>query len=87
MHKKSMEVSRKAESQEKLADGWRAEPDEEELQGKQASSQRSSDKLSPTKNPEDTAIDLSRTAKHEKRSIPRQCINGDPATEQKDKDH
>ncbi|XP_032039456.1 visual system homeobox 1 [Aythya fuligula] len=87
MHKKSMEVSRKAESQEKLADGWRAEPDEEELQGKQASSQRSSDKLSPTKNPEDTAIDLSRTAKHEKRSIPRQCINGDPAAEQKDKDH
>lgn len=87
MHKKSMEVSRKAESQEKLADGWRVETDEEELQGKQASSQRSSDKLSPTKNPEDTAIDLSRTAKHEKRSIPRQCINGDPAAEQKDKDH
>lgn len=87
MHKKSMEVSRKAESQEKLADGWRAETDEEELQGKQASSQRSSDKLSPTKNPEDTAIDLSRTAKHEKRSILRQCINGDPAAEQKDKDH
>uniref|UniRef100_A0A8B9D7G5 Visual system homeobox 1 n=1 Tax=Anser cygnoides TaxID=8845 RepID=A0A8B9D7G5_ANSCY len=87
MHKKSMEVSRKAESQEKLADGWRVEPDEEELQGKQASSQRSSDKLNLAKNPEDTAIDLSRTAKHEKRSIVRQCINGDPAAEQKDRDH
>uniref|UniRef100_A0A663F8R1 Visual system homeobox 1 n=1 Tax=Aquila chrysaetos chrysaetos TaxID=223781 RepID=A0A663F8R1_AQUCH len=78
MHKKSMEVSRKAESQEKLADGWRAEQEEEELKGKQASSQRGSDKLGPAKDSEDTAIDLSRTAKHEKRGVLRQCINGDP---------
>uniref|UniRef100_G1N5K2 Uncharacterized protein n=1 Tax=Meleagris gallopavo TaxID=9103 RepID=G1N5K2_MELGA len=68
MHKKSMEVSRKAESQEKPTDGWQAEQDGEELQGKQASSQRSSEKLGPAKDPEDTAIDLSRTAKQEKRS-------------------
>uniref|UniRef100_A0A8C2SZ51 Visual system homeobox 1 n=1 Tax=Coturnix japonica TaxID=93934 RepID=A0A8C2SZ51_COTJA len=87
MHKKSMEVSRKAESQEKPADGWQAEQDGEELQGKQASSQRSSEKLGPAKDPEDTAIDLSRTAKQEKRSVLRQCINGDPTTEQKDRDH
>ncbi|XP_054052533.1 visual system homeobox 1 [Rissa tridactyla] len=87
MHKKSMEVSRKAESQEKLADGWRAEQEEEELKGKQASSQRGSDKLGPEKDSEDTAIDLSRTAKHEKRGVLRQCINGDPPTEQKDRDH
>ncbi|XP_040552698.1 visual system homeobox 1 isoform X1 [Gallus gallus] len=87
MHKKSMEVSRKAESQEKPADGWQAEQDGEELQGKQASSQRSSEKLGPAKDPEDTAIDLSRTAKQEKRSVLRQCINGDPSTEQKDRDH
>ncbi|XP_009893170.1 PREDICTED: visual system homeobox 1-like [Charadrius vociferus] len=87
MHKKSMEVSRKAESQEKLADGWRAEQEEEELKGKQASSQRGSDKLGPAKDSEDTAIDLSRTAKHEKRGVLRQCINGDPPTEQKDRDH
>ncbi|XP_059688951.1 visual system homeobox 1 [Gavia stellata] len=87
MHKKSMEVSRKAESQEKLADGWRAEQEEEELKGKQASSQRGSDKLGPAKDSEDRAIDLSRTAKHEKRGVLRQCINGDPPTEQKDRDH
>lgn len=87
MHKKSMEVNRKAESQEKRADGWRAEQEEEELKGKQASSQRGSDKLGPAKDSEDTAIDLSRTAKHEKRGILRQCINGDPPMEQKDRDH
>uniref|UniRef100_A0A8C8BDP2 Visual system homeobox 1 n=1 Tax=Otus sunia TaxID=257818 RepID=A0A8C8BDP2_9STRI len=88
MHKKSMEVSRKAEIQEKLADGWQAEQEEEEeLRGKQASSQRGSDKLGPAKDSEDTAIDLSRTAKHEKRGILRQCINADPPMEQKDRDH
>ncbi|NXF04244.1 VSX1 protein, partial [Smithornis capensis] len=87
MHKKSMEVSRKAESQEKLADGWRTEPEEEELKGKQASPQRGSDKLSPTKDLEDTAIDLSRTAKHEKRDVLKQCINGAPYPEQNDRDH
>ncbi|XP_048793699.1 visual system homeobox 1 [Lagopus muta] len=87
MHKKSMEVSRKAESQEKPTDGWQAEQDGEELQGKQASSHRSSEKLGPAKDPEDTAIDLSRTAKQEKRSVLRQCVNGEPATEQKDRDH
>ncbi|XP_071279146.1 visual system homeobox 1 isoform X2 [Agelaius tricolor] len=89
MHKKSMEVSRKAESQEKLADGWRVEQEEEEeeLKGTQASSQKGSDKLGPAKDSEDTAIDLSRTAKHEKRGVLRQYINGDPPTEQKDRDH
>ncbi|NXI36954.1 VSX1 protein, partial [Galbula dea] len=87
MHKKSMEVSRKAERQEKVADGWRAEQEEEELKGKQASSQRGSDKVGPAKDLEDTAIDLSRTAKHEKRGILRQCINGDLPMEQKDRDH
>uniref|UniRef100_U3JDA6 Visual system homeobox 1 n=1 Tax=Ficedula albicollis TaxID=59894 RepID=U3JDA6_FICAL len=87
MHKKSMEVSRKAESQEKLADGWRMEQEEEELKGTQASSQRGSDKLGPAEDSEDTAIDLSRTAKHEKRGVLRQFINGDPPTEQSDRDH
>ncbi|XP_068042114.1 visual system homeobox 1 isoform X2 [Anomalospiza imberbis] len=87
MHKKSMEVSRKAESQEKLADGWRMEQEEEELKGTQASSQKGSDKLGPAKDSEDTAIDLSRTAKHEKRGVLRQYINGDPPTEQNDRDH
>ncbi|XP_032911431.1 visual system homeobox 1 [Catharus ustulatus] len=87
MHKKSMEVSRKAESQEKLADGWRMEQEEEELKGMQASSQRGSDKLGPAKDSEDTAIDLSRTAKHEKRGVLRQYINGDPPTEENDREH
>ncbi|NXE54942.1 VSX1 protein, partial [Casuarius casuarius] len=87
MHKKSMEVSRKVESQEKPADGWREEQTEEDCKGKQASSQRSSDKLGPANDSEDTAIDLSRTAKREKRSVLRQCINGDPPMEQEDRDH
>ncbi|NXO31356.1 VSX1 protein, partial [Cisticola juncidis] len=87
MHKKSMEVSRKAESQEKLADGWRMEQEEEELKGTQASSQRGSDKLGPAKDSEDTAIDLSRTAKHEKRGVLRQCLNGESPPEHHDRDH
>uniref|UniRef100_A0A8B9PYH2 Visual system homeobox 1 n=1 Tax=Apteryx owenii TaxID=8824 RepID=A0A8B9PYH2_APTOW len=87
MHKKSMEVSRKAESQEKSADGWREEQTEEDYKGKQASSQRSSDKLGPVNVSEDMVIDLSRTAKHEKRSMLRQCINGDSPVEQEDRDH
>ncbi|XP_014747396.1 PREDICTED: visual system homeobox 1 [Sturnus vulgaris] len=87
MHKKSMEVNRKAESQEKLADGWRMEQEEEELQRTHASSQKGSDKLGPAKDSEDTAIDLSRTAKHEKRGVLKQYINGDPPREQNDRDH
>ncbi|XP_025959951.1 visual system homeobox 1 isoform X2 [Dromaius novaehollandiae] len=87
MHKKSMEVSRKVESQEKPADGWQEEQTEEDCKGKQASSQRSSDKLGPANNSEDTAIDLSRTARREKRSVLRQCINADPPMEQEDRDH
>ncbi|NXY89828.1 VSX1 protein, partial [Alcedo cyanopectus] len=88
MHRKSMEVSRKVESQEKLADGWRVEQqeEEEELKGKQARSQRGSDKLGSAKDSEDTAIDLSRTAKHEKKGVLRQCINGDPSMDE-DRDH
>uniref|UniRef100_A0A674JPJ6 Visual system homeobox 1 n=1 Tax=Terrapene triunguis TaxID=2587831 RepID=A0A674JPJ6_9SAUR len=63
MHKKSMDVTRKPESEEKMTGSWRLEGPEEELKMKPAEHQRSSgDKLSSMDNSEDTAIDLSSTA-------------------------
>ncbi|XP_062429440.1 visual system homeobox 1 [Rhea pennata] len=87
MHRKSVEVSGKAESQEKPADGWRAEQAEGDRPVRQAGPQRSSDKLGPASDSEDAAIDLSRTAKREKRSVLRPCVNRDPPAEQEAGDH
>uniref|UniRef100_A0A8C0J9Y9 Visual system homeobox 1 n=1 Tax=Chelonoidis abingdonii TaxID=106734 RepID=A0A8C0J9Y9_CHEAB len=68
MHKKSMDVTRKPESEEKMTGSWRLEDPEEKLKMKPADHQRSSgDKLSSMDNSEDTAIDLSSTAKQENR--------------------
>uniref|UniRef100_A0A8C3S1L5 Visual system homeobox 1 n=1 Tax=Chelydra serpentina TaxID=8475 RepID=A0A8C3S1L5_CHESE len=64
MHKKSMDVTRKPESEEKMTGSWRLEGPEEDLKMMPADHQRSSaDKLSSMDNSEDTAIDLSSTAK------------------------
>uniref|UniRef100_A0A8C3FYE2 Visual system homeobox 1 n=1 Tax=Chrysemys picta bellii TaxID=8478 RepID=A0A8C3FYE2_CHRPI len=69
MHKKSMDVTRKPESEEKMTGSWRLEGPEEELKMKPSEHQRSSgDKLSSMDNSEDTAIDLSSTAKQENRT-------------------
>ncbi|XP_073191445.1 visual system homeobox 1 isoform X2 [Lepidochelys kempii] len=88
MHKKSMDVTRKPESEEKMTGSWRLEGPEEELKMKPADHQRSSgDKLSSMDNSEDTAIDLSSTAKQENRSALRQCLKGDLQTDGKDNDH
>ncbi|XP_037749449.1 visual system homeobox 1 [Chelonia mydas] len=88
MHKKSMDVTRKPESEEKMTGSWRLEGSEEELKMKPADHQRSSgDKLSSMDNSEDTAIDLSSTAKQENRSALRQCLKGDLQTDGKDNDH
>ncbi|XP_024069736.1 visual system homeobox 1 [Terrapene carolina triunguis] len=88
MHKKSMDVTRKPESEEKMTGSWRLEGPEEELKMKPAEHQRSSgDKLSSMDNSEDTAIDLSSTAKQENRSALRQCLKGDLQTDGKDNGH
>ncbi|NWX92118.1 VSX1 protein, partial [Nothoprocta pentlandii] len=90
MHKKSMEVSRKAESQEKAAEGgWQELRPGEERQGKAAASPRSREPPgSPAGAPEDAAIDLSRTAKQEKGSAAlRPSLNGDPPAKPEDGDH
>ncbi|XP_067388972.1 visual system homeobox 1 [Emydura macquarii macquarii] len=80
MHKKSMDVPRKPESEEKMT--------EEELKMKPTDHQRNSfDKLSSMDISEDTAIDLSSTAKQENRSALRQCLKGDLQTDGKDNDH
>ncbi|XP_059576247.1 visual system homeobox 1 isoform X1 [Alligator mississippiensis] len=87
MHKKSMEVTRRSENEEKVMDNWRSEHAEEELKVKQGDQQRSSDKLCTMDTSEDTAIDLSSTAKQEKRSTLRQCLSRDLRTEKQDNDH
>uniref|UniRef100_A0A8C8SN16 Visual system homeobox 1 n=1 Tax=Pelusios castaneus TaxID=367368 RepID=A0A8C8SN16_9SAUR len=69
MHKKSMDVTKKSESEEKMPDSWSLEGPQEELKRKAADHQRSSvNKLSSVDISEDTAIDLSSTAKQENRS-------------------
>ncbi|XP_034622847.1 visual system homeobox 1 [Trachemys scripta elegans] len=88
MHKKSMDVTRKPESEEKMTGSWRLEGPEEELKMKPSEHQRSSgDKLSSMDNSEDTAIDLSSTAKQENRNALRQCLKGDLQTDGKDNGH
>uniref|UniRef100_A0A8C6YX44 Visual system homeobox 1 n=2 Tax=Nothoprocta perdicaria TaxID=30464 RepID=A0A8C6YX44_NOTPE len=90
MHKKSMEVSRKAESQEKATEGsWQELRPGEERQGKAAASPRSREPPgSPVSAPEDAAIDLSRTAKQEKGSVVlRPGLNGDTPAKPEEGDH
>ncbi|TFK02486.1 calcium-binding protein 7 [Platysternon megacephalum] len=88
MHKKSMDVTRKPESEEKMTGSWRLDSPAEELKMKPADHQRSSgDKLSSMDNSEDTAIDLSSTAKQENRSALRKCLKGELQTDGKDNDH
>ncbi|NXA39351.1 VSX1 protein, partial [Eudromia elegans] len=87
MHKKSMEGSRKAEGQEKPAEGgWQEPHPTAERQGKAAASPGSREALgSPADAPEDAAIDLSRTAKPEKGSVAlRPGLDGDPPAEPAD---
>ncbi|XP_077191369.1 visual system homeobox 1 [Paroedura picta] len=80
MHKKSMDVSRKPESEEKGNGGWKSERSDEELKNKEIEQERSSsDKFHSMDYSEDIAIDLSSTAKHEKKSSTlRQCLSGGP---------
>ncbi|XP_062981449.1 visual system homeobox 1 [Elgaria multicarinata webbii] len=89
MHKKSMDVPRKPESEEKGNDSWKSERPDEELKMKQIEQERdSSDKFSSMDNSEDIAIDLSSTAKQEKKnSTLRQSLNGGSQPRMKDSEH
>ncbi|XP_061481613.1 visual system homeobox 1 [Rhineura floridana] len=81
MHKKSVDVTTKPKREEKENGDWKSERPEEELKIKQVEQQRSStEKLSSMDNSEEIAMDLSSTAKHErKNSTLRQCLNGGPS--------
>uniref|UniRef100_A0A8D2KZT9 Visual system homeobox 1 n=1 Tax=Varanus komodoensis TaxID=61221 RepID=A0A8D2KZT9_VARKO len=78
MHKKSMDISRKPESEEKGNGTWKSELPDEDLKMKPLEQERTSaDKFSSIDNGEDIAMDLSSTAKHEKKnSTLRQSLSG-----------
>ncbi|XP_060610520.2 visual system homeobox 1 [Anolis sagrei] len=78
MHKKSVDVPRKSENEEKGNVVWKSELPEEELKIKpEEQEQNSTDKFSATDNSEDIAMDLSSTAKQEKKSSTlRQSLSG-----------
>ncbi|KAJ6667030.1 hypothetical protein lerEdw1_019033 [Lerista edwardsae] len=89
MHKKSMDGPRKLESEEKGNGGWKSEQPDEDLRMKQVGQERNStDQFSSMDNSEDTAIDLSSTAKHEKKSSTlRQCLSGGQQPKMKTGEH
>ncbi|XP_020842917.1 visual system homeobox 1 [Phascolarctos cinereus] len=67
MHKKSMDVTRKSGGEEKLSENWSYEHPEEDMKSKCGEPQLSSEKVNLMDSSEDIAIDLSRTAKQEKK--------------------
>uniref|UniRef100_A0A670HRT6 Visual system homeobox 1 n=1 Tax=Podarcis muralis TaxID=64176 RepID=A0A670HRT6_PODMU len=89
MHKKSMDVTTKPESEEKGNSDWKSQRPEEELKIKQVEQERSStDKFTSMDNSDDIAMDLSSTAKHEKKhDTLRQCLSGGPQPKMKDSEH
>lgn len=88
MHKKSVDGPRKPESEEKNG-GWKTEHPDEDLRLKQVGQERNStDQFSSMDNSEDIAIDLSSTAKHEKKSSTlRQCLSGGQQPKMKASEH
>ncbi|XP_042328751.1 visual system homeobox 1 [Sceloporus undulatus] len=89
MHKKSVDVPRKSENEEKGNGGWKSEHPEEELKMKPEEQERSfTDKFSSMDNSEDIAMDLSSTAKQEKKSSTlRQSMSGASHLKIKDSEH
>lgn len=89
MHKKSVDSPRKSESEEKGNGGWNSEQHDEELRMKQIGQEKiSPDKFSSMDNSEDIAIDLSSTAKHEKKSSGlRQYLSGGQHPKMKNSEH
>ncbi|XP_051846436.1 LOW QUALITY PROTEIN: visual system homeobox 1-like, partial [Antechinus flavipes] len=67
MHKKSMDVTRKS-GEEKVSENWGYDHSEEDLKSKHGEPQLSSEKVNLLDSSEDIAIDLSRTAKQEKKA-------------------
>uniref|UniRef100_A0A8D0C173 Visual system homeobox 1 n=1 Tax=Salvator merianae TaxID=96440 RepID=A0A8D0C173_SALMN len=86
MHKKSMDSTTKPESQEKGNGSWKSERPDEELKAKQVEQERGAiSKFGSMDDSEDTAMDLSSTAKHEKKSHTlRHCLSGGPQPKVKD---
>ncbi|XP_030050729.1 visual system homeobox 1 [Microcaecilia unicolor] len=85
MHKKSINITKKGEK-EGVTESYRCECSNEENKKAEphGSSKRKTNRMD---NSEDSAIDLSSTAKQEKKTTLRQCFNGDIDTELKDCEH
>ncbi|XP_063145963.1 visual system homeobox 1 [Candoia aspera] len=87
MHKKSISITRKPENEEKGNGSWKSEHPEEELKIKQIESERNpTNKLISMDSSEDIAIDLSSTAKQEKKSS-NMNLGGGPQPKMKDAEH
>nr|XP_020650437.1 visual system homeobox 1 [Pogona vitticeps] len=89
MHKKSMDIPRKMETEEKGSTGWKSEYSEEELKMKHTDQERgSADNFSSMDNSEDIAMDLSSTAKQEKKSsMLRESLAAGPQLKMKDNEN
>ncbi|KAM6459061.1 visual system homeobox 1 [Liasis olivaceus] len=87
MHKKSVNITRKPENEEKGNGSWKSEHPEEELKIKQIESERNpSNKLISTDSSEDIAIDLSSTTKQERKSS-NLSLGAGPQPKMKDAEH
>ncbi|KAL7987244.1 hypothetical protein Chor_006163 [Crotalus horridus] len=87
MHKKSINIIRKPENEEKGNGSWKSEHPEEEFIIKQTEYERNpTNKLISTDSSEDIAIDLSSTAKQEKK-ISNLSFGGSPQPKMKDAKH
>lgn len=89
MHKKSIDIPRKPETEEKGSTGWKSEHTEEEFKLKQTDQERgSADKFNSMDNSEDIAMDLSSTAKQEKKSsMLRESLAAGPQLKMKDNEN
>ncbi|XP_070584891.1 visual system homeobox 1 [Erythrolamprus reginae] len=87
MHKKSINIIRKPENEEKGNGSWKSEHPEEEFKIKQTEYERNpTNKLISMDGLEDTAIDLSSTAKQEKKSS-NLNFGGGPQIKMQDSQH
>lgn len=87
MHKKSINITRKPENEEKGNSSWKSEHPEEEFKIKQTEYERNpANKLISMDSSEDIAIDLSSTAKQEKK-ISNLSFGGSPQPKMKDAEH
>ncbi|XP_069462985.1 visual system homeobox 1 [Ambystoma mexicanum] len=88
MHKKSVDVTRKTDSEDTATPRYKCERSEEDFKIIHVDSPSSvHEKDTAADSAEDTAMDLSSTAKHESRSTLRQCLGGEGPLELNGSEH